>query len=128
MTRVKLALLLPLVVSACASSTVNVRGQSLRRMTLSYTDKHLYLVTHHDAYPDARGASANLRAYAGRITGYACGTDIWAESEYRGGYIGILGYVEPISRSAGMPSATRPLHLQIHDRHGERESRWCGCA
>jgi hypothetical protein len=112
-----------LLVTACASSTVNVRGKEMQRETLSYTDKHLYGITHHDAYPDTRGASANLRAYAGRITGYACGAEIWAESYYRGGYLGVLGYVEPISRSSGLQSRTRPMHLEVHDRYGERTVR-----
>ncbi|HEY2747268.1 MAG TPA: hypothetical protein VGL86_21750 [Polyangia bacterium] len=109
-----------LFAAACASSTVNVRGKELSRYTLSYTDHFLYGITHHDAYPDTRGASAPLRAYAGRITGYACGAEIWAESSYHGGYLGVLGYVEPISRSVGLQSRTSPMHLEIHDRYGER--------
>lgn len=99
---------------------VNIRGQTLRRETFSYTDGHLYLVTHHDAYPDVRGASDNLWAYAGRVTGYACGADIWAETEYRKGYLSILGYVEPISRSVGTASRTRPMRLEVRDKRGER--------
>jgi hypothetical protein len=109
--------------TGCASSTVEIRGQRLGRVTLSYTDSHLYLITHHDAYPDARGASDNLVAYAGRVTGYACGADIWAETEYYGGYLGVLGYVEPISRSTGAMSRTRPMHLEVRDQHGERAIR-----
>ncbi|HEY2747479.1 MAG TPA: hypothetical protein VGL86_22805 [Polyangia bacterium] len=104
----------------CVSSSVRVRGQELPRLTFSYTDNHLYLITHHDAYPDQRGASDKLRAYAGRITGFACGAEIWAESQYRWGYLGMVGYVEPISRSSGIQSHTRPMHLEVRDQHGER--------
>jgi hypothetical protein len=112
-----------LLATACTSSTVNVRGKDMQRETLSYTDKYLYGITHHDAYPDARGASDHLRAYAGRITGYACGAEIWAETQYHGGYLGLLGYVEPISRSVGLQSRTRPMHLEVFDRRGERSIR-----
>ena len=109
-----------LFATACASSTVDVRGTDRPRPTVSYTDHYLYGITHHDAYPEARGASDNLRAYAGRITGYACGAEIWAESRYNAGYLGLLGYVEPISRSVGVQSRTRPMHLEVKDRGGER--------
>ena len=57
-----------------------------------------------------RGASPATRAARG----------IWAESSYRGGYLGVLGYVEPISRSAGVQSRTRPMHIEVKDRGGER--------
>jgi hypothetical protein len=124
MTRIaccgRLLVLASLLASGCASSIVRVRGQDLRRLTFSYTDSHLYLITHHDAYPDQRGASDKLGAYAGRITGYACGADIWAESEYRFGYLGLVGYVEPISRSVGIQSRTRPMHLEVRDKYRER--------
>jgi hypothetical protein len=116
-------LLLLVFASSCASSIVNVRGKDLRRATFSYTDNHLYWVTHHDAYPDVRGASDKLKAYAGRITGYACGADIWAESDYRFGYLGIVGYVEPTQRSSGVQSHTRPMHLEVRDAWGERHIR-----
>ncbi len=116
----RMIVLAAVLANGCASSNVRVRGQQMARPTFSYTDNHLYLITHHDAYPDPRGASDKLRAYAGRITGFACGAEIWAESQYRFGYLGMVGYVEPISRSAGLQSHTRPLHLEVRDQKGER--------
>jgi len=113
--------LIPLLLAtSCASNTVNVRGTDKQRLTISYTDHYLYGITHHDAYPEVRGASDNLRAYAGRVTGYACGAEIWAESSYHSGYLGLLGYVQPISRSVGLQSRTRPMHLEVQDHGGER--------
>ena len=113
-------LVLLALVPSCAAPVANVRGELKPRVKLAYSDNRYYAVTHDAAWPESRGASSGLRVYAGRLSGFVCGTDVWLEADYRGNRMQLLGYVEPIDGSGGTPTRPLPAHLDVRDVDGER--------
>jgi len=111
---------LPLIALACAPQTAVVRGQTVARVTAEYTDHHVFAVTHHDAYPEARGASSGLREYDGRMAGRVCGTEVWLEADYRGRYLELAGFYEP---NDGSVHTINQLQLEVRDYGGQRHIR-----
>lgn len=111
---------LPLVAVACAPQTAVVRGHSVPRVTVEYTDHHVFAVTHHAAYPEARGASSGLRAYDGRMAGRVCGNEVWLESDYRGRYLELAGFYEP---NDGSLHTLNQVQLEVRDYGGARHIR-----
>jgi hypothetical protein len=113
-------MLLALTLTACVPTGVSVRGEHKPRLTLGYSDHRYYAVTHHAAYPEARGASSGLYSYAGRLEGFVCGTDVWFEADYRGSRVQLLGYVEPIDASGGSMRRPLPAQIEVRDSAGRR--------
>lgn len=111
---------LPLFAVACAPQTAVVRGQSVARPTVEYTDHHVFAVTHHAAYPEARGASSGLREYDGRMAGRVCGTEVWLEADYRGRYMELAGFYEP---NDGSVHTINQVQLEVRDYGGQRHIR-----
>jgi hypothetical protein len=111
---------LTLLVAACAPRNAVVRGREMPRVTLDYTDHHVYAVTHRAAYPEARGPSSGLHEYAGRLAGQVCGTELWLEADYRGRYLQLTGFYEP---NDGARHTTNQVQLEVRDYGGERHIR-----
>jgi hypothetical protein len=102
----------------CVPTTAVVNGQRVSRPTLAYSDHFYYGVTHYRAYPEQRGPSAGLRAYGGRITGYACGADLNYETSYHGRELRLLGFVQPQVGPIGHTGMQQPAHMQVRDEAG----------
>ncbi len=111
---------LALLAAACAPHHANVRGHELPRLSVDYTDHHLFALTHEDAYPEPRGPSSGLRDYGGRLAGRVCGTELWLEADYRGRYMEIAGFYEP---NDGSLHTLNQIQLEVRDYAGERHIR-----
>ncbi|MCU1278595.1 MAG: hypothetical protein JWM53_2141 [bacterium] len=111
---------LTVLVAACAPRNAVVRGRDLPRVTADYTDHRVYALTHHAAYPEARGPSSGLHEYAGRLAGRVCGNEVWLEADYRGRYMQLTGFYEP---NDGARHTTNQVQLEVRDYGGERHIR-----
>ncbi len=109
-----------LALGGCTPTTAVVNGQRLPRPTLAYTDGYYYAVRHFRAYPEQRGASSGLRAYGGRIAGFACGADFTYESDYYGRSLRLSGFVQPQMQAAGHARPHEPAHMEVRDENGRR--------
>jgi hypothetical protein len=105
---------------ACTPTTAVVNGQRIARPTLAYTDGYYYAVRHFAAYPEQRGASTGLRAYGGRIAGFACGAAFNYESDYYGRALRLSGFVQPANQATGYTRGYQPAHLEVRDEAGQR--------
>jgi hypothetical protein len=109
-----------LLVTACAPRSAIVRGHKMARVTAEYSDHRVYALSHHAAYPEARGPSSGLHEYAGRLAGRVCGTELWLEADYRGRYMELAGYYEP---NDGARHTINQVQLEVRDYGGERHIR-----
>jgi hypothetical protein len=121
MNRITLAALLASTLAlGCSPTTAVINGQTVQRPTLAYTDGYYYAVRHFAAYPEQRGASSGLRAYGGRIAGFACGADFTYESDYYGRALRLNGFVQPQMQAAGYSKPHQPAHMEVRDEDGRR--------
>ncbi|HEX8953720.1 MAG TPA: hypothetical protein VF997_23515 [Polyangia bacterium] len=117
---IRVALIAFALAAGCAPTSAVVNGQRIARPTLGYTDGYYYAVTHYRAYPENRGASTGLRAYGGRLAGFACGADFTYESDYYGRSMRLTGFVQPSYQAVGHENIQLPAHIEVADRDGRR--------
>jgi hypothetical protein len=121
MRRIASCALLLLSFVACAPAPYAVvNGKLMPRSKVGYTDRNYFAVQHTNAHPEQRGPSSGLRSYGGSIVGRICGVDVNYETEYRGRYLDVLGYVAPADQineaSSDGKSSELIAFIRIRDR------------
>ena len=114
------ALLLLSFVGCAAPSYAIVDGKRVPRTKLGYTDHNYFVLQHSNAHPEQRGPSSGLRSYGGSIVGRICGVDVIYETQHRGRYLDVLGYVAPADQvnetSSDGKSNELIAYIRIRDR------------
>jgi hypothetical protein len=88
-----LGLCAPLLLAACAPTTVVVAGKTVQRLDLDYIGQP-FVVRVSSAHPDPGSPSGGLRGFGGRVSGNVCGLEITYDVQHEGGRTRLTGFID----------------------------------
>jgi hypothetical protein len=88
-----LGLCAPLLLAACAPTTVIVAGKTVPRLDIDYIGQP-FVVRVSAAHPEPGSPSGGLRGFGGRVSGNVCGLEVTYDVQHEGDKTRLTGFVD----------------------------------